>query len=282
MLCFNDDIQGTAAVALAGVYASTRITGHRFRDVNIMFLGAGSAATGIADLMTSAFVEEGLSPEEARRHLWFVDVHGLVVKSRTDLMEHNLPYAHDREALGFVEAIDAIRPHVLIGATGAPGTFTQTVIERMSTVNQRPVVFALSNPTSKAECTAEQAYAWSEGRAIFASGSPFGPQTYAGKTLRPAQGNNAYVFPGIGLGAVACRARTLPDEVFLTAARALAGLVRQRDLDVGSLYPPLNEIRKISLAIAVSVASKAYELKLAREKRPKELRRSIQKFMYEP
>ena len=282
VLCFNDDIQGTAAVAVAGVYASTRITGHRFRDLNIMFLGAGSAATGIADLMTSAFVEEGLSPEEARRHLWFVDVHGLVVKSRTDLMEHNLPYAHDREALGFVEAIDAIRPHVLIGATGAPGTFTQTVIERMSTVNQRPVIFALSNPTSKAECTAEQAYAWSEGRAIFASGSPFGPQTYAGKTLRPAQGNNAYVFPGIGLGAVACRARTLPDEVFLTAARALAGLVRQRDLDVGSLYPPLNAIRKISLAIAVRVASKAYELKLAREKRPKELRRSIQKFMYEP
>jgi malate dehydrogenase (oxaloacetate-decarboxylating)(NADP+) len=171
---------------------------------------------------------------------------------------------------------------VLIGATGAPGTFTQTVIERMSTVNPRPVVFALSNPTSKAECTAEQAYAWSEGRAIFASGSPFGPQTYAGKMLRPAQGNNAYVFPGIGLGAVMCRARTLPDEVFLTAARALAGLVRQRDLDAGSLYPPLNEIRKISLAIAVSVASKAYELKLARQKRPKELRRSIQKFMYEP
>jgi len=282
VLCFNDDIQGTAAVALAGVYASTRITGHRFRDVNIMFLGAGSAATGIADLMTSAFVEEGLSPEEARRHLWFVDVHGLVVKSRTDLMEHNLPYAHDREALGFVEAIDAIRPHVLIGATGAPGTFTQTVIERMSTVNPRPVVFALSNPTSKAECTAEQAYAWSEGRVIFASGSPFGPQTYAGKTLRPAQGNNAYVFPGIGLGAVACRARTLPDEVFLTAARALAGLVRQRDLDAGSLYPPLGEIRKISLTIAVSVASKAYELKLAREKRPKQLRRRIQMFMYEP
>jgi malate dehydrogenase (oxaloacetate-decarboxylating)(NADP+) len=282
VLCFNDDIQGTAAVALAGVYASTRITGHRFSDLNIMFLGAGSAATGIADLMTSAFVEQGLSPEEARRHLWFVDVQGLVVKSRTDLMEHNLPYAHDREALGFVEAIDAIRPHVLIGATGAPGTFTQTVIERMSTVNQRPVIFALSNPTSKAECTAEQAYAWSEGRVIFASGSPFGPQTYAGKTLRPAQGNNAYVFPGIGLGAVACRARTLPDEVFLTAARTLAGLVRQRDLDAGSLYPPLNEIRRISLAIAVSVASKAYELKLARAKRPKDLRRSIQKFMYEP
>ena len=138
VLCFNDDIQGTAAVTLAGVYSSTRITGLRFRDLNIMFLGAGSAATGIADLMTAAFVDEGLSPEDARRHLWFVDVNGLVVKGRADLMEHNLPYAHDVKPLGFVDAIDAIRPHILIGATGAPGTFTRTVVERMSRINDRP------------------------------------------------------------------------------------------------------------------------------------------------
>jgi malate dehydrogenase (oxaloacetate-decarboxylating)(NADP+) len=214
VLCFNDDIQGTAAVALAGVYSSTRITGLRFKDLNIMFLGAGSAATGIADLITSAFVNEGLSQEEARRHLWFVDVNGLVVKKRTDLMAHNLPYAHEAKPMGFVEAIDGIRPHVLIGATGAPGTFTQTVIERMSMINPRPAIFALSNPTSRAECTAEQAYAWSGGKAIFVSGSPFGPVTYDGRTHRPAQGNNAYVFPGIGLGAVACRARTLPTNCF--------------------------------------------------------------------
>ena len=173
VLCFNDDIQGTAAVALAGVYSSTRITGVPFKDLQIMFLGAG--------LMTTAFVDEGVSLEEARGHLWFVDVNGLVVKARTDLMEHNLPYAHDFKPLGFVEAIDAIRPHVLIGATGAPGTFTRTVIERMSTINHRPVIFALSNPTSKAECTAEQAYHWSSGRAIFASGSPFGPELYEGR-----------------------------------------------------------------------------------------------------
>jgi malate dehydrogenase (oxaloacetate-decarboxylating)(NADP+) len=249
VLSFNDDIQGTAAVALAGVYSSTRITGLRFKDLNIMFLGAGSAATGIADLMTSAFVNEGLSPEEARKHLWFVDVNGLVVKNRTDLLVHNLPYAHDAKPMGFVEAIDAIRPHVLIGATGAPGTFTQTVIERMSKINTRPGIFALSNPTSRAECTAEQAYSWSGGRAIFVSGSPFGPVTHDGKTHRPAQGNNAYVFPGIGLGAVACRARTLPDQLFLSAARTLAGLVRESDLDQGALYPPLDDIRKISLAI---------------------------------
>jgi malate dehydrogenase (oxaloacetate-decarboxylating)(NADP+) len=282
VLCFNDDIQGTAAVALAGVYSSTRVTGRKFKDLNIMFLGAGSAATGIADLMTAAYVEEGLTPLDARRHLWFVDLKGLVVKGRTDLMDHNRPYAHDFKPLQFVGAIDAIRPQVLIGATGAPGTFTRTVIERMSRINDRPAIFALSNPTSKAECTAEQAYSWSAGRAMFASGSPFGPVTHEGRTFRPAQGNNAYVFPGIGLGAVACRARTLPDEVFLTAARALAGLVRPSDLDQGSLYPPLREIRKISLAIAVSVATKAYAMNLARGKRPRDLRRSIERMMYRP
>jgi len=282
VLCFNDDIQGTAAVALAGVYSSTRVTGVRFRDLRIMFLGAGSAATGIADLMSAALVNEGLSPTEARRQLWFVDVNGLVVKGRTDLMEHNLPYAHDHRRLDFVEAIDDIRPHVLIGATGAPGTFTQTVIERMSAINERPAIFALSNPTSRAECTAEQAYAWSGGRAIFASGSPFEPVIHEGRTLRPAQGNNVYVFPGIGLGAVASRARTLPDALFLEAARALAGMVRQQDLDQGSVYPPLREIRKISHVIAVSVATKAHAMKLARAKRPKNIRRSVEAMMYRP
>lgn len=282
VLCFNDDIQGTAAVALAGVYSSTRMTGLRFRDLTIMFLGAGSAATGIADLMTSAFVEEGLSLEQARRRLWFVDVNGLVVKSRTDLMDHNRPYAHDAKLQGFLDAIDTVRPHVLIGATGSPGTFTRAVVERMSTINERPAIFALSNPTSRAECTAEQAYLWSAGRAVFASGSPFGPVTYSGRTYRPAQGNNAYVFPGIGLGAVACRARTLPDEVFLAAARTLARLVRPRDLDQGSLYPPLREIRKISLAIAVSVAAKTYALDLAQRPRPRDLRRAINAMMYRP
>jgi malate dehydrogenase (oxaloacetate-decarboxylating)(NADP+) len=282
VLCFNDDIQGTAAVAVAGVYSSTRITGIAFKDLTIMFLGAGSAATGIADLMTTALVDEGLSPEEARRRLWFVDVNGLVVRERTDLMEHNLPYAHDSKPMGFVEAIDAIRPHVLIGATGAPNTFNRTVIEWMSRVNRHPVIFALSNPTSQAECTAEQAYSWSDGRAIFASGSPFGPVSFLGKTFRPSQGNNAYVFPGIGLGAVACRARTLPDELFLAAARTLAQLVRRKDLDQGSLYPPLRDIRRISLAIAVSVATKAYEMNLAREPRPKSIRRSVEALMYQP
>jgi malate dehydrogenase (oxaloacetate-decarboxylating)(NADP+) len=282
VLCFNDDIQGTAAVGLAGVYASTRITKHKFSDLRIMFLGAGSAATGIADLMVSAYRQEGLTTEDSRNHLWFVDVNGLVVSGRTDLMEHNLPYAHKHEQLNFVEAIDAIKPHVLIGATGAPGTFTREVIEHMCAINERPVIFALSNPTSKAECTAEQAYTWSKGKAIFASGSPFGKVTYQGQAFHPGQGNNAYVFPGIGLGAVTCAASIIPDDFFLTAARTLANLVEDKEIQRGALYPPLTDLRKVSFEIAMSVAEKAYELGLARNKRPKNLKKYISKYMYDP
>jgi malate dehydrogenase (oxaloacetate-decarboxylating)(NADP+) len=282
VLCFNDDIQGTAAVALAGVYASTRLTKRKLAGLRIMFLGAGSAATGIADLMASALVAEGLSLEDARRRLWFVDVDGLVVKGRKDLMPHNRPYAHEHPRLGFVDAIDAIKPHVLIGATGAPGTFTQQVVERMCAHNARPVLFALSNPTSRAECTAAQAYIWSEGKAVFASGSPFRPVTFRGHELHPGQGNNAYVFPGVGLGAVVSRARVIPDAFFLAAARTLARLVTDKDLKRGSLFPPLSDIRKISLAIAVSVAENAYAMKLARAKRPRNLKSAIARFMYDP
>ena len=282
VLCFNDDIQGTAAVALAGIYASTRITKTRFKDLRILFLGAGSAATGIADLTTSALVDEKLTLDEARRRLWFVDLKGLVVKGRKDLMAHNLPYAHDAPAMDLLDAIESIKPHVLIGATGAPGTFTREVVKAMSALNERPAIFALSNPTSKAECTAEQAYAWSDGRAIFTSGSPFAPVRHDGKLLRPGQGNNAYVFPGIGLGAVTCRARTIPDELFLEAARTLAKLVKPADLDQACLYPPLHDIRRISLAIATRVATMAYDRGLARRRRPKDVKKDIAASMYEP
>jgi len=282
VLCFNDDIQGTAAVALAGVLASTRVIDRPFRDLRIMFLGAGSAATGIADLMVSALVKEGLTAQEARGHLWFVDVNGLVTKARTDLLPHNLPYAHEHRPLSFVEAIDDIKPQVLIGATGAPGTFTREVVERMCALNARPVVFALSNPTSRAECTAEQAYRWSRGQAVFASGSPFGTVAYDGREFRPGQGNNAYVFPGIGLGAVFSRAWRIPDEFFLAAAHTLAGLVTATDLANGTLYPPLRDIRRLSLAIAVSVADIGYKLNLARAERPRNLKNAIARTMYEP
>lgn len=282
VLCFNDDIQGTAAVALAGVLASGRITKRPLKDTRIMFLGAGSAATGIADLMVAALIEEGLTREDALKQLWFVDVKGLVVKGRTDLQSHNLPYAHDHTALPFVQAIEAIKPQVLIGATGAPGTFTQEVIETMCAINERPVIFALSNPTSKAECTAEQAYTWSEGKAVFCSGSPFGPFTYEGRTFRTGQGNNAYVFPGIGLGVVAAKAKRIPEAFFLTAARTVASMVTGTDLQEGALYPRLRDIRAVSLAIAVQVAEQAFGLDLARREKPRDLRAAIQAYMYQP
>jgi malate dehydrogenase (oxaloacetate-decarboxylating)(NADP+) len=282
VLCFNDDIQGTAAVALAGVLASARITGRPLAESRIMFLGAGSAATGIADLMVTAMVDEGLAREAALQHLWFVDVNGLIVRGRTDLLPHNQPYAHDHPPLAFLDAIDAIRPHILIGATGAPGTFTRAVIERMSANNPRPVIFALSNPTSKAECTAQQAYEWSRGAAVFCSGSPFGECRYEGRVYRPGQGNNAYVFPGIGLGAVVSRARWIPDSLFLTAARTLASLVSDADLEAGALYPPLTEIRQVSRAIAVNVAQLAFDGGVAREARPPDLPAAIAAYMYDP
>jgi len=282
VLCFNDDIQGTAAVALSGVYASTRITDHDFSDLKIMFLGAGSAATGIADLMLSAFQAAGLSEEEAYKRLWFVDINGLLVSGRDDLMEHNLPYAHDHEQLDFMAAIKSIKPNVLIGATGAPGTFTQEIIEQMTHINERPVIFALSNPTSRAECTAEEAYEWSEGKAIFASGSPFDEVTLDGKTFRPGQGNNAYVFPGIGLGAITSKAKNIPDDLFLVAAKRLSELVQQNDIDSGSLYPRLSGIRNLSLNIAVAVAEKAFELNLAQIEKPDDLTQVISDYMFDP
>ncbi len=282
VLCFNDDIQGTAAVALAGVYASTRITNIKFPDLKIMFLGAGSAATGIADLMVSAFEDEGLTNEEARSKLWFVDVNGLVVKGRSDLMEHNLPYAHEHDQLDFINAIDAIKPHILIGATGAPDTFTREVIEHMIAINERPVLFALSNPTSKAECTAEQAYQWSDGKAIFASGSPFDKVVFKGQEYYPGQGNNVYVFPGIGLGAIIANATSIPDDLFLVASRTLADLVSEQNIQNGALYPKLSEIRKISLNIATAVAEKAFELGIAQNDKPENLKQFIADYMYDP
>ncbi|MGR9116069.1 MAG: NAD-dependent malic enzyme [Gammaproteobacteria bacterium] len=280
--CFNDDIQGTAAVALAGVWASCRITKNQFDELRIMFLGAGSAATGIADLMHTALMETGLSSDQARSKLWFVDIDGLVVKNRHNLFPHNQPYAHEAAQMGFVEAIKCIKPHVLIGATGAPGVFTEEVITTMAALNHRPVIFALSNPTSRTECTAEQAYHWSGGRCVFASGSPFGPVTVQDRTQYPGQGNNAYIFPGIGLGAVACNTRLVSDEMFLTAARVLADGLRDEELNKGTLYPPLSEIRKVSLKIAVAVAEKAYEQNLAQEERPQDLAQSIEAMMFDP
>jgi len=282
-LCFNDDIQGTAAVALAGVYASTRLSGVPFADLKIMFLGAGSAATGIGDLLVDALVDAGVPENDARARLLFVDSGGLVVADRhNELAAHKKPYAHDLKPSDFRSAVANHKPHVLIGATGSPAAFDEEIVALMAANHKRPTIFALSNPTARAECTAEQAYAWSDGRAVFASGSPFAPVTHKGATYTPGQGNNAYIFPGLGLGAVAVNIETLPAELFLTAAKCLADQVSATQLEQGTLYPRLGDIREVSLTIAVAVAEDAYDRGLARLPRPADLRAHIANLMFDP
>ena len=280
---FNDDIQGTGAVALAGLYSALRITGGKLRDQKILFLGAGEAGIGMGGMISSALVAEGLSQKEARSRCWFVDSKGLVVKSRSDLSEHKLLYAHDYEYLrDFLSAVKSLRPTVIIGASGQPSIFTRSVLEAMADYNDRPIVFAMSNPTSKAECTAEEAYTWTEGRAIFASGSPFAPVTFNGKTYMAGQANNAYAFPGMGLGIIACDATFVIDEMFFVAAKALANAVSEADLTQGRIYPPLTKIKEASTAIATAVAEVAYNQGIARKPKPDDLPAFIKSQIYEP
>ncbi len=280
---FNDDIQGTAGVTLAGVLSALQITGQRLSDQTILFLGAGEAGIGIGNLIASAMVSEGLSIEDARRRCWFVDSKGLVVASRTDLAEHKLAFAHQHEFVADLQsAVESLRPTMLIGASGMPHTFTQPVVEAMARFNKRPVVFALSNPTSKSECTAEEAYRWSDGRAIFASGSPFPSVTLNDVTYTPGQANNSYIFPGVGLGIVVSEARRVTDAMFTAAAQALAKQVSKTDLQEGKIYPPLANIRAVSAAIAEAVAEIAYQEGLADRPRPANLAEYIKSQMYNP
>jgi len=280
---FNDDIQGTAAAALAGVYAANRITGKAFVDLRILFLGAGGASTGIASLMARAFESQGLSREDAVSRLRLVDRDGLVTADRKGLDDWLAPFAPESESMDFIEAIEAFEPDVLIGATGVPGTFTEEAVRAMARLNERPVIFALSNPTAHAECTAEQAYAWSEGRAIFASGSSFSPVELEGKTFHPGQANNAYIFPGIGLGISVSGATRVTEFMFLAAAEALAGSVREESLKCGTLFPPLSEIRSVSQRIAESVCEVAEREDLVEESAEKKTAAdAIASAMYEP
>ncbi len=253
--CFNDDIQGTAAVALAGVYAAVKIQRKQLVDQTFLFLGAGSAATGIADLLVAAMRADGLPEQEARRRCWLVDSTGLVVHGRDRLASHKLPYAHDHAfAADFLSSVQTIKPTAIIGVSGQAKTFTREVLEAMASINDTPIVFALSNPTSKAECTAEEAYRWTNGTAVFAGGSPFAPVTVGGRTFVPGQGNNVYIFPGVGLGVMGSGAKRVTEKMFLAAARALADKVDDDHLAEGRIYPPLSDIRDVSVAVAASVA----------------------------
>jgi malate dehydrogenase (oxaloacetate-decarboxylating)(NADP+) len=283
MCCFNDDIQGTAGVALAGLICSGRITGRALRDERLLFLGAGEAAIGIADLHVSYLKREGVDEQTARERCWFVDSKGLVVTQRDDLAEHKQPYAHSYEFLTDLEkAVEQLQPTALIGVSGQPQTFTESVLRAMAKLNDRPVIFALSNPTSKAECTAEQAYRWTDGRAVFASGSPFDPVEYEGHTFVPGQGNNAYIFPGLGLGTVASGARRVSHAMIETAADSLASQIDEASLEQGLIYPPLAHIREVSAKIAVAVARRAYDQGLASVPEPDDLEAYVRSQVYEP
>lgn len=280
---FNDDIQGTAAVALAGIFSALRITGGKLADQRILFFGAGEAASGIADLITSAISAQGLSEQEARTRCWLFDSRGLVVKSRTDLTEHKLTYAHEHAKVGdFLTAVRTLKPTAIIGVAAVGGTFTREVLEEMARINPQPIVFALSNPTSQAECTAEEAYRWTNGKALFACGSPFDPVTLNGKTFVPRQGNNSYIFPGVGLGAIASRASRITDDMFMAAAHTLAHLVSESDLEQGSLYPALPRIREVSANIGAAIADTVYKQKLAGKPRPQNVLADVQSQMFDP
>jgi malate dehydrogenase (oxaloacetate-decarboxylating)(NADP+) len=280
---FNDDIQGTAAVALAGLFSALRVNGGKLRDQRLLFLGAGEAATGIADLVVSAMMAEGASEAEALSRNWLVDSRGLVVSGRAGLSGHKLRYAHDQAPIGdFLTAIRTLRPTAIIGVAAVGGAFTPEVLKTMAELNRQPIVFALSNPTSKAECSAEDAYRYTEGRALFACGSPYDPVTLNGRTFVPRQGNNSYIFPGVGLGVIASGSKLVTDEMFMAAAHTLADCVNTDDLDQGSLYPALPRIREVSARIAAAVAQVAFQRGLAAGPAPNDVRALVQAEMYEP
>ncbi|MCC6923141.1 MAG: NAD-dependent malic enzyme, partial [Nitrosomonas sp.] len=237
---------------------------------------------GTAELMVMAYRDAGLSALQARERIWFVDRKGLVVSTNEVIKSRVQPFAHVHPPCGFVDAIEAVKPDVLIGATGVANTFTEAVIRKMAEVNERPVIIALSNPTSHTECTAEEAYAWSDGRAIYASGSPFDPVRYKTQNFQPAQGNNAYIFPGIGLGVYASSARLITQSMFLSAARVLSDLVTDTEISKGSVYPSLRRVRTVSKVIAVSVCEVAVREGLIEEKLPEQLEDYIESLMYNP
>ncbi|RWR73518.1 NADP-dependent malic enzyme isoform X1 [Cinnamomum micranthum f. kanehirae] len=285
-LVFNDDIQGTASVVLAGLVAALKFVGGTLAENTFLFLGADEAGTGIAELLALELSKQTKHPlEEARKKIWLMDSKGLIVSSRKESLQHlKKPWAHERESIKeLLDAVKAIKPTVLIGSSGVGRTFTKEVIEAMASLNEKPIILALSNPTSQSECTAEEAYRWSQGRAIFASGSPFNPVTYNEKTYIPGQANNAYIFPGFGLGLVMSGALRVHDDMLLAASKALARQVTQENFDKGLIYPPFSNIRKISAHIAANVAAKAHELGLTTGlPQPEDLVESAVSCMYSP
>jgi malate dehydrogenase (oxaloacetate-decarboxylating)(NADP+) len=279
---YNDDIQGTAAVALAGIYGALRISGQKLTDQRFLFLGAGSAATGIAELISQSMTMDGLTLQQARSRNNLFDMGGLLTTSRR-LTAFQEPFAIEHMPIrNFADAIEALRPTGIIGVSTAPKLFNRQVIEAMSEINERPIIFPYSNPTSRSECTAEEAYTWSNGRAIFASGSPFPPLTVGVNHFVPGQGNNVYIFPAMGMAVYATEAKCVTDEMFIVAAKAVAEQVGQDSLDVGLIYPPQSKILTASLHVAERVADYIFEHRLARVPRPSDIGRLIGEKAYVP
>ena len=280
---YNDDIQGTAAVALAGIFAALRITKQKLTEQRFLFLGGGSAATGIAELISEAMAPEGLPIDQARACNWLFDVNGLMVTSRTDLADFQKPFAHAHPPVStFVAAVEAIKPTGIIGVSTVPKLFNQPVIEAMARINERPIIFPYSNPTSRSECTAEEAYKWSAGRAVFASGSPFPPVQIDGKTLVPGQGNNVYIFPAIGMAVLATEAKRVTEEMFIIAARAVAEQVTEANLATGLIYPPTSNILDASLHTAARIAEYIFDHDLAGIARPENIDAHVRARAYKP
>ncbi len=280
---YNDDIQGTAGIALAGVFAALRITGQKITEQRLLFLGGGSAGTGIAELISQAMALEGMDLREARSRNALFDINGLLVASRNDLADFQKPFTQDRAPVAtFVEAVKAVRPTGIIGVSTVPKLFTREVIEAMAEINERPIIFPYSNPTSRSECTAEEAYRWSGGRAVFASGSPFPPVEIAGRRFVPGQGNNVYIFPAMGMAVFATEATRVTEEMFIVAAKAVAEQVTSEDLALGLIYPPQSRILEASLHVAERVASYIFEEGLARVPRPDDVGALIRARAYRP
>jgi malate dehydrogenase (oxaloacetate-decarboxylating)(NADP+) len=280
---YNDDVQGTAGIVLAGMINAAKVKGKKLSNERYLFLGAGSAGIGLADLLCSAMVEEGLTLKQAQSQVSMFDINGLLETTRTDLVDFQKPYAHKHEPTrDFVAAIESIKPTTIVGVSTIGGAFTQKVVEAMSRINERPVILALSNPTDHAECTAEQAYTWSKGKAIYAAGVQFPPVNLNGQTFLPGQANNFYIFPAIGMAVFATQASRVSDEMFIEAARAVADQVPSDLLNQGLLYPLQSNILETEIQTAARVAKLVFDSGLARVSRPTDIVAFIRGHVYKP
>jgi malate dehydrogenase (oxaloacetate-decarboxylating)(NADP+) len=280
---YNDDVQGTAGITLAGMINAVKLKGTKLKDEKYLFLGAGSAGIGLADLLCSALVAQGISLKEAQARIYMFDVNGLLEASRTDLVDFQKPYAHEHAPTkDFVAAIESIKPTTIIGVSTIGGAFTQKVVESMSRINDRPVILALSNPTEHAECTAEQAYSWSKGKAIYAAGVQFAPVHYQGQTFLPGQANNFYIFPAVGMAIFATQAKRVTDEMFIEAGQAVADQVAPELLKQGLLYPLQSNILETEIQTAARVAKLVFDSGLARVEQPADMVSFIRRHVYKP